>query len=202
MVTEQKKFTRKDFLKQSSIVAVGLSVFGTVIFRNGVYTGDCKTTSDMLGPYYRPGAPFTNDLTWSGQNGEPILVKGKVYADDCITPLDGALVEVWHADETGEYVEKENNIVNSAQFNIDSEGTYRFKTVFPGHFNTRPRHIHYRITGPGHKELISQLYFAGDPNIEKHEPNLLKSAKKRILPLTEIPDGTREITFDIFMQQS
>ena len=31
----------------------------------------------------------------------------------------------------------------------------------------RPSHIHYLVRSPGYKELITQLYFSGDPHNEK-----------------------------------
>ncbi len=37
----------------------------------------------------------------------------------------------------------------------------------PGHYPTRPaQHIHYFITAPGYKSLITQAYFATDPWFE------------------------------------
>lgn len=37
----------------------------------------------------------------------------------------------------------------------------------PGHYPDRPApHIHYLIAAPGHKTLITQLYFATDPFFE------------------------------------
>lgn len=37
----------------------------------------------------------------------------------------------------------------------------------PGHYDDRPaQHIQYLITAPGHKTLITQLYFATDPFFE------------------------------------
>ena len=37
----------------------------------------------------------------------------------------------------------------------------------PGHYSDRPaQHIHYLISAPGHKTLITQLYFATDPYFE------------------------------------
>ena len=37
----------------------------------------------------------------------------------------------------------------------------------PGHYPDRVcQHVHYRITAPGHKPLITQLYFATDPVFE------------------------------------
>jgi len=55
---------RKKFIITSSFTAIGLSAFGSIIkMENGRFNGDCETTNDILGPFYRPDAPIRNDLT-------------------------------------------------------------------------------------------------------------------------------------------
>ena len=29
----------------------------------------------------------------------------------------------------------------------------------------RPRHIHYLVAAPGHRPVVTQLYFTGDPSL-------------------------------------
>ena len=69
--------------------------------------------------------------------------------------------------------------------------------------NTRPAHIHYRVTAEGHKELISQLYFHGDPHIEKDPWASRPSAQQRILPIIlEDVNANLVVNFDIFLAES
>lgn len=48
----------------------------------------------------------------------------------------------------------------------DDQGRYRFRTILPGAYPAdvgwiRPPHIHFKISRVGYKELITQMYFAG-----------------------------------------
>ena len=50
----------------------------------------------------------------------------------------------------------------------DETGYYEFETIYPGRYETspgryRPAHIHYWVRSNGYAELITQLYFTGDP---------------------------------------
>jgi len=62
-----------------------------------------RHTNDILGPFYRPDAPTCFDMTEEGLSGYTMVLKGKVYKSDCITPLQNALVEIWHCNTKGEY---------------------------------------------------------------------------------------------------
>src|SRR5438105_3257393 len=47
------------------------------------------------------------------------------------------------------------------------EGEYEFRSVLPAHHPGRVcQHIHYLVNAPGHKPLITQLYFATDTVFE------------------------------------
>ena len=94
---------RREFLKNTTFAAFSVSAFGCVVPAEAAFTGDCETTKDILGPFYRPEAPIRNDLTDEAQEGELINVKGRVFGDDCTTPLKDCLVEIWHADTEGDY---------------------------------------------------------------------------------------------------
>ena len=50
---------------------------------------------------------------------------------------------------------------------VDHTGAYKFDSVMPGHYPDRVcQHVHYLVTAPGHKPLVTQLYFATDPVFE------------------------------------
>lgn len=80
-----------------------VSVFGKVGKIGENFTGECETTKDILGPFYRPNAPMRQDLMFDGLAGVQIEVKGQVFKSDCVSPLKNALVEIWHCDTTGTY---------------------------------------------------------------------------------------------------
>lgn len=61
---------RRAFIKDTSKLAVAISVFGRIKWDNGQFIGDTPTTTDILGPYYRAGAPFTHNINPPGFSGE------------------------------------------------------------------------------------------------------------------------------------
>ena len=119
------------------------------------------TPENELGPFYKRGAPASTNLVVPGDAGLPLTVSGKVL-DSTGTPLAGAVIEVWHADGHGVY--DLEGYRYRARLTAAADGTYRFQTLMPGHYPERvAQHIHYRVSAPGRKVLVTQLYFATDP---------------------------------------
>ncbi len=119
------------------------------------------TPENELGPFYKRGAPASTNLIVPGEPGLPLVVSGKVL-DPSGKPLSGATLEVWHADPHGVY-DLEGYGYRSRLVAGD-DGTYHFLTLMPGHYPARvAQHIHYRVSAPGRKVLVTQLYFATDP---------------------------------------
>ena len=133
----------------------------------------CEETPDNpLGPYYRAGAPNRAVLDNPSGLGERLKISGRVYAADCVTPLAGAVVEVWQADSEGNYDNEAGDPgpdvwVLRGQVVADACGNYAFESVLPGRYlngnQYRPVHIHYRVTHPDTAPYVTQLYFEGDP---------------------------------------
>jgi catechol 1,2-dioxygenase len=196
---------RKKFILSSVLSAFALTTFGSVIRgSNGEFTGDCDTTNDILGPFYRPDAPIRSDLTYDGLKGNIIILKGSVFKSDCITPLKNALVEIWHCNTEGEYDNESKDFKQRASLKTNENGEYSFKTILPGKYLNgelyRPSHIHYRVTKKNSKELISQIYFKGDPHITKDPWASNEKAKQRVLQITpEDISGKLTINFDIYL---
>ena len=196
---------RKKFLLGASMAAFSFSVVGSVIKQeDDRFTGDCQTTKDILGPYYRPDAPLRQDMLYEGLPGSRIRVRGKVYSGDCHTPLKDALVEIWHCDTKGYYDNDTSAYLHRAGWKSDANGDYAFQTILPGKYlngrEFRPAHIHFRVTAAGHKELVSQIYFKGDPHIAADRWASAKAAQHRILeifPENEFSDLT--VQFDIYL---
>ena len=130
-------------------------------------TDGCMVTEDnILGPFYKSGAPFENDLA-AGLDGELMLIQGTVFGCDCVTPLVGAVVDIWQADSDGAY--DNSGFVLRGKIETDADGRYAFYTVKPGWYlngdQFRPAHIHYKVSHPDGVALTTQLYFEGDPYI-------------------------------------
>jgi protocatechuate 3,4-dioxygenase beta subunit len=162
------------------------------------FAQQCRVTPrDALGPFYVKGAPAQADLCASGSGGgQKLTVTGRVLgAPDC-APLAGALVEVWQADSRGDYTQvgagrDDPGCLLRATLKTDSAGRYSFRTVLPGEYPGRPRHIHYRVSAKGHATLVTQLYFTRERGIS---PELAVAAAPK--------DGILAATFDVTLAKS
>ncbi|MCB9589349.1 MAG: hypothetical protein H6718_28295 [Polyangiaceae bacterium] len=124
----------------------------------------CAVTEDNIeGPFYKAGAPMSPGAIAnlrSGVTGDLLQVAGVVYAADCVTPLEGAVVDVWQADSGGVY--DNTGFTLRARMRTEACGRYLFDTILPGNYDTRPRHIHYKVSHPDGISLTTQLYFEGE----------------------------------------
>jgi catechol 1,2-dioxygenase len=197
---------RKDFIIGSALTAFSMSAFGAIVRQvNGTFKGDCETTNDILGPFYRPEAPMRTDLTYEGLAGTRITLQGQVFGDDCVSPLPNALVEIWHCDTAGEYDNQSPEFLQRARWKTNAKGEYTFHTIVPGKYLNgrlyRPSHIHYRVTESNSMELISQIYFQGDPHITADPWASDKKAEHRILPIVPSDTaGNLVVQFDIYLR--
>jgi protocatechuate 3,4-dioxygenase beta subunit len=208
---------RKNFIFRATLSAFGLTLFGSNCSPAELEAKakdkaqnleaepeNCETSNDILGPFYRADAPLRADLTYEGLAGTPILLTGTVYKSDCVSPLKNALVEIWHCNAAGEYDNESDEFRHRATWLTDEKGTYNFKTILPGKYLNgelyRPSHIHYRVTEKNSRELVSQIYFQGDPHITKDPWASKKKAEARILDIHPVgTDGTLSIKFDIYL---
>ena len=149
----------------------------------------CRLTErDIIGPFYRFGAPFQTKLAGPNEPGERLTIFGTVYSSDCRSRLPNTLVEVWQANQAGLYdTNKPGDFTERVDFHLrgmmltDQQGHYEFETVMPGRYPvppnlpglekyaglTRPAHIHFRVSESLHVPLTTQLYFKDDPYIAK-----------------------------------
>lgn len=116
------------------------------------------TFADGGGPYYQPETPFRTDLTPENHAGETLTVTGKVLESDCITPLPGVIVDIWQANESGNYEDDWYR----GRVETDTSGTYVFTTVVPKGYGAgsgfRPPHIHFKIWQGGQLLITSQMF--------------------------------------------
>ncbi len=134
------------------------------------------TEDNIEGPYYRKDAPFRSTLA-DGLKGEKLVVSGHVLSPDG-SPLGEAVVDVWHASAEGEYDNKSSNFWFRGRVRADKNGLYTYTTVMPGQYDLgeakRPAHVHYKVSADAHRALTTQLYFAGDPWLDR-DPFVRKS---------------------------
>lgn len=121
---------------------------------------DHPTPPQTAGPFFKPSSPERASLLEPGMPGTRILLSGTVLDPSC-QPVAGALLDFWHADDSGRY----DNLgyrLRGHQF-ADAQGGYALETVVPGLYPGRTRHFHVRVQAPGGPVLTTQLYFPGEP---------------------------------------
>jgi protocatechuate 3,4-dioxygenase beta subunit len=121
---------------------------------------DDTTKPETEGPFFEPGSPRRRDLVVDGVSGTLLTVTG-VVADTSCRPIPGALLDFWQADAAGRY-DNSGYRLRGHQF-ADPHGRFALRTVVPGLYPGRTRHIHVKVQRPHGKVLTTQLYFPGEP---------------------------------------
>ena len=197
---------RRRFVKNTTLCAVAISTTGLIRFDGNKYVGDCETTSDILGPFYRPDSPVRKSLVIPGQPGTPIELSGIIRHKDCVTPFNKAKIELWHCDASGVYDNSTDEYRYRGTGYSDEQGQYSFKTILPvpydiGDGQFRPAHFHLMITAEGYPPLVTQLYFSGDANISKDAYSSSPEAKNRILEIENLNDGSKKVVYNVSLSE-
>ena len=206
------KTPRRRFLTRASALPLTALL---PVFRDAHSATLAATPQDALGPFYPP--------KWEGEiDADLIALGGRAYADG--TPLtitgvvrgsDGvavasARVEIWQVDATGKYRHPNDDGEGPANRGFqgfgrtltDAEGRYRFRTIKPVLYSGRPPHVHFRVVASGRKELVTQMYFAGDNKERGWNSGFSKERDRLTVTPTALKDGDRDglaVTFDLVL---
>jgi len=176
-------------------------------WEEGEKTARKPTPSEVLGPFFKKGAPNVSELRKPGAPGFPLRVSGKVY-NTRGDSVEGTQIDIWHADHAGRY-----DVVGykyRTKLALAPGIEYAIETIMPGHYDDRPaQHIHYMISAPGHKTLVTQIYFATDPffegDVDKnyHKRNMAEN-RELVRPVTLYEVGTPRVavSFDIVLEKA
>ena len=123
------------------------------------HDGDEATLTQTEGPYFKPSSPERIELFEAGMAGQPIELVGFVLSRAC-KPVPGALLDFWQADDKGRY-DNSGFRLRGHQF-TDAEGRYRLRSIVPGLYVGRTRHIHVKVQPRDSRVLTTQLYFPGE----------------------------------------
>src|SRR5262245_46907207 len=165
---------RRKFIAQ--VGAAGLA--SALLDVPGAFAQALTTTPPQTeGPYYPITLPLDtdNDLlvinsTITQADGRVAHLSGKIL-DSTGSPIRDAHVEIWHADNTGAYIHpasmgfagRDQNFQGFGRFLTGSSGEYLFRTIIPGLYTGRTRHIHMKVKVSGRQDLTTQVYFEGEP---------------------------------------
>jgi protocatechuate 3,4-dioxygenase, alpha subunit len=142
------------------------------------------TTSQTVGPYLHIGLTWliVEDLASARVAGERVSIEGRVVDGDG-KPVNDAAVEIWQADSRGRYGTKSfHGFGRSA---TDANGVFRFRTIKPGRVpgprgTMQAPHIGVNVFMRGQlKQLVSRIYFPGEPSNAKDPVLSLVPAERR-----------------------
>jgi catechol 1,2-dioxygenase len=170
------------------------------------------TQENILGPFYRQGAPFRGKVTPPLEPGVVLQITGRVWALDTRRPLPTAVLDIWQANADGRYDNDDPRnppaadvFVNRCRLAVDEQGGYACETIHPGAYRIgrrqwRPPHIHYLVRAPGYRPLVTQLYFRGDDH-QDTDPFILPSLIIDLESEQTVGGTYRRGVFDIVLER-
>lgn len=174
---------RQEFILLSDTLGVSMLVDAINHRMDGA-----ATASTVLGPFYREGAaelPYGASISQDGR-GEPAVLMGRVLGSDG-TPIPGATLDVWETNEEGLYEQQDPDQPEMnlrGRFRTDAEGRYKIRAIKPvsypipddgpvgqmlrslGRHPYRPAHIHFIVSAPGYRSVVTHLFVEGDPYLD------------------------------------
>jgi protocatechuate 3,4-dioxygenase beta subunit len=184
-------------LSRRRLLLTGLGASAGLMAARAAAAGDVapsctQTPRQMEGPFFpdRRREDEDLDMTHIAGNtgraeGEVIVLRGQILDENC-QPVEGAVVEIWQANKWGRYDHERDagnprpldpNFQSWARMVTGPDGRYSLKTIKPGSYPAdnsgwiRPPHIHFKVSRRGYRELVTQMYFEGEP---LNEPDLLR----------------------------
>ena len=166
-----------------------------VLLLIGCVNAQDATPRQQEGPYYpvEKLSDTDSDLTVVGDSSMPasgdlLLLSGSVQDTDG-QPIANAVVKIWQTDASGAYMHPNDPATAKRDINFQfygesvtgEDGGYSFRTILPGQYEPRPRHIHFKVKLNGGELLTSQFYFEGYEGAETaREPALLTITLNKI----------------------
>ena len=207
-IATRREMLEKCIVRGGLVAAASMSDSRLLAFwQAGENAARKPTPSEVLGPFFKKDAPNEAALHKPGMPGFPLKVTGRVY-NTRGDKVEGARVDIWQADHAGRYDTVGYNY--RTRLVVPSSAEYSVDTIMPGHYDDRPaQHIHYMITAPGHKTLVTQIYFATDPFFEgdvdkNYKKRGIAESRELVLPVTLHEQGTPRaaVTFDIVLERA
>ena len=138
------------------------------------------TPEQTLGPFYPSVLPEDRDADLVVIKGRAARAQGTVlHLTGSVRDTNGdsvtdALIEIWQADVYGRYLlpkdgapgRRDENFQGYGHARTDAAGAYSFRTIRPVAYQSRPPHIHFQVTHPRFRPLVTQMYVVGEQGRE------------------------------------
>ena len=166
---------RRHFLKSLGLVTVGsiLPLRSQVAAWMGgkpKHAAACwLTPAETEGPFYFDPNLVRQDIT-EGKTGLPLNLTFTVIDENC-SPIPNVLVDIWHCDKDGLYSGYSQpagdttgqTFLRGIQL-TDASGIARFDTIYPGWYQGRATHIHFKARTTQTTYVTSQFAFPESAN--------------------------------------
>ena len=175
-----------------------LDVFVEHAVEDQVFGNRRGTQGTILGPYHLPGAPLLEapfELPRRpDEEGDDVVFSGRVTGENG-EPLQGAELDVWHADAKGLYSGFDPSLpegILRGKVLTDADGRYEVRTVVPAPYTIpedgptgamvhaagwspwRPAHIHLIVSAEDHTPLVTQLYIDSSDYLDNDVADAVK----------------------------
>jgi protocatechuate 3,4-dioxygenase beta subunit len=162
---------------------------------------------------------ITDSTVLREEDGEPLVMRGRV-ADPSGKPIAGAMVEVWQTATNQLYDVQDENQPHGhlrATFRTDEHGKYEFRTILPvsypipddgpagqllralGRHPFRPAHVHFMISAPSYRKLVTHLFLKGDKYLDS---DAVFGVKPSLVVQPVRQDGTLTIAYDFTLARA
>ena len=204
---------RQEFILLSDVLGVSMLV-ETINERSA----GGATQSTVLGPFHvveSPPRELGDTIDLIGE-GEPCVVTGRVVSVDG-TPLPGAVLDVWQANDQGYYDVQQPDVQPPGNgrglFTAGDGGEFWFRTIVPSYYPipadgpvgalleatrrhpNRPAHIHFIVQAPGHRPLTTHIFVADSAYIDSDAVFAVK--KTLISDFTPVDDPAEAARYGV-----
>ncbi|MFC5519543.1 intradiol ring-cleavage dioxygenase [Polaromonas jejuensis] len=155
----------------ASAGAAGLATSGTNAATDKVATASLPLTAQATeGPYYFDAGKVRADIT-EGLAGVPLEVRFTVM-DASAAPLPNMRVDIWHCNAAGLYSgyagqgDQRSTSTKGSSFLrgtliTGADGMAAFRSIYPGWYEGRTTHIHFKVLS-GARTLLTSQFFLPD----------------------------------------
>lgn len=165
---DRKKFLKKGALGLGSIIAIP-TMISSCKKEDEFDSNACEESpEETAGPFpNKTPAELVRENIIGDRTGVPLMIVLNIQnINDNCSPIEGALVDIWHCDAQGNYSQYEGQLegnFTNANFlrgrqTTDASGNASFISIFPGWYPGRTPHIHLEVkSSNGSSLLVSQI---------------------------------------------